>query len=85
MVRRLEVSPEACVYIGDGHGQELAGARSLGLITALLDNGQPAGYIFNRDTSADFELAGLGEVLGLLARLEGREPQIALSGSRTRA
>ncbi|MFH1143687.1 MAG: HAD family hydrolase [Candidatus Eisenbacteria bacterium] len=70
MIRRLAVRPEACLYVGDGHGRELAGAGAVGLITALLDNGQPDGYVFDQDTTADYELADLGAALGLLAKLE---------------
>ena len=68
--RQLGVEPRACLYIGDGHGRELAGAAAVGMVTALLDNHQPDGYIFDRDEAAAHALAGLSEVLPLLDALE---------------
>jgi len=69
MIARLQVEPAACLYVGDGHGREMAGASRAGMVTALLDNGQPDGYIFDRDESADHELRNLREVLPLLDAL----------------
>jgi len=71
MARLLGVAPGDCLYIGDGHGRELAGAAAVGMTTALLDHGQPDGYIFDRDETGDFLLASLTDVLGIAGESTG--------------
>jgi len=82
MTRRLGVAPGDCLYVGDGHARELAGAAAVGMTTALLDHNQPDGYIFDRDETADFRLAGLADVLALLAEKPGRAPRGAPARTR---
>jgi putative hydrolase of the HAD superfamily len=36
---RLGVAPEACLFVGDGDGGELAGAAAVGMVPVLLDPG----------------------------------------------
>jgi putative hydrolase of the HAD superfamily len=49
--RRLSVSPEECLYVGDGGSHELSGARALGMTAVRLIAPDLAGHLrFNDET-----------------------------------
>ncbi|MFJ8162363.1 HAD family hydrolase [Streptomyces sp. NPDC096136] len=64
--RRLGVDSGACLYVGDGHDDELDGASSAGMTAALLDLGEDHPWAGPR-------IGALPEVLGL-AGYGGRAP-----------
>ena len=66
MVRRLGVAPEHCLYIGDGHERELAGAAGLGMTTVLVAYDGSECLIRDRDEAGDHTVRDLREVLTLL-------------------
>jgi len=43
--RRLAVSPAECLYVGDGGGQELSGARAVGMAAVRLAEPDLAGHL----------------------------------------
>lgn len=66
MARRLKVVPADCLYVGDGHARELAGAAAVGMTTVLVDYDATGGFIWDRDEQADHRIRDLREVWGLL-------------------
>jgi putative hydrolase of the HAD superfamily len=71
MTRRLGVEPAGCLYIGDGHARELAGASAVGMTTVLVDYDATGGFIWDRDESADHRVRDLREILSILATRAG--------------
>jgi putative hydrolase of the HAD superfamily len=65
-LRELEVSPEDCVFVGDGGSHELEGAKRLGiasvLVTGIIEELWPE-KIAERRRHADFVIVGLDELL----------------------
>jgi putative hydrolase of the HAD superfamily len=64
---RLGVSPEACLYVGDGSYRELSGAKAVGMRAVLIrDRDEEAEVLrFDADEWDGPEIAELGEVPGL--------------------
>jgi len=63
----LGVPIERCLYIGDGGSQELSGAASAGMITAMLKT--PFGDDFRYDAERDWQgliLEGIADVMSLV-------------------
>jgi putative hydrolase of the HAD superfamily len=74
MARRLTVAPSDCLYIGDGHEKELAGASGVGMATVLVDYDLHGNFIWERDEEADYTIRDLREILSILDQIEvGRE------------
>jgi putative hydrolase of the HAD superfamily len=67
MTRRLRLAPEACLYIGDGHERELAGASSVGMTTVRVEYDLPGGFVWGRDERADHYVVDLREILPILS------------------
>jgi len=67
--RRLGVSPQECLYIGDGGGAELSGARALGMTAVRLNAPDLVDHLtFGPETDwTGPEITSLDEVPGLLA------------------
>jgi putative hydrolase of the HAD superfamily len=65
---RLGVEPSACLYVGDGGSDELAGARRVGMRPVHLDiAAEQGGVVYGRHATWDGErITSLGEVLDLL-------------------
>jgi putative hydrolase of the HAD superfamily len=64
VVDRLGVRPSHCCYVGDGGSDELAGARSLGMTTARVD--QVGAFArTGRPSASDYVVVGLDEILDL--------------------
>jgi putative hydrolase of the HAD superfamily len=66
MAQRLGVAPMECLYVGDGHERELAGASGVGMTTVLVAYNLPDGFVWGRDERGDHSVADLREVLALL-------------------
>ncbi len=69
MVQRLSVKSESCLYVGDGNGKELSGAKGAGMHPLLIrhageDGTQP--HLINREECADQRISSLSEILTLL-------------------
>jgi putative hydrolase of the HAD superfamily len=79
--RRLHVKPEECLYIGDGDGRELSGARAARMTAVRLDAADLADHlVFDGERDWRGRTVGtIGEVIGLLPPA-GREPALARSG-----
>jgi HAD superfamily hydrolase (TIGR01549 family) len=61
---RIGVRPSACLYVGDGGSDELAGARSLGMTTVRID--QVGAFARSgRPAASDYVVVGLDEVIDL--------------------
>jgi len=73
MTRRLGVVPSECLYIGDGHDRELAGASRFGMTTVLVDDHVQGSFIWNRDeatdSTVDHSIKDLREILPILDQL----------------
>ena len=67
--RQLGVEPQACLYVGDGEHQELAGAAATGMTAVLLRRRDRDGHIHdpNADSWPGPILSRIPEVLSLLA------------------
>ncbi|MET7421272.1 HAD family hydrolase [Dactylosporangium sp. NPDC005555] len=76
---RLGVHPEACLYIGDGGGNELTGARAFGLTAVQLDAPDLGGHLtFHADLDWDgARITSLDQIPDLVA---GRMPLPATVG-----
>lgn len=81
--RRLRVSPEECLYIGDGGGQELTGAEALGMDAVRLAAPDLRDHlVFAPDRRfTGPSVCSLGELVGLLDGADRREPALAGPGS----
>jgi putative hydrolase of the HAD superfamily len=66
MTRRLGVPAEACLYTGDGHERELAGASAVGMTTVRVEYDLPGGFVWGRDERADHHVIDLREILPIL-------------------
>lgn len=68
---RLGVHPEACLYVGDGGGHELTGARRFGLTAVQLDAPDLGGHLtFHADVDWDgARITSLAEIPDLVAGL----------------
>ncbi|MEH0843276.1 HAD family hydrolase [Micromonospora sp. CPCC 205711] len=66
--RRLDVAPEACLYVGDGGSRELTGARRAGMTAARLVTPDLAGHlVFDAERNWDGRVVGsLREVVELV-------------------
>lgn len=63
----LGVTPEACMYVGDGGSSELTGAGNVGMTPVLLDD--PAArtaLVYGRENWTGISVSSLSEVLDLL-------------------
>ena len=71
---RLGIHPEACLYVGDGGGHELTGARRFGLTAVQLDAPDLGGHLtFHADVDWDgARITSLAEIPDLLAGLGTR-------------
>jgi len=69
--RRLRVSPEQCLYVGDGGSHELTGATAVGMTAVRLTAADLAGHlVFDADEDfAGLSVPSLTAVLGLLDRV----------------
>lgn len=68
-MERAGAAPEDCLFIGDGGHHELAGARALGIETALITEHIAALWperIESLALDADYRIASLGELVRLL-------------------
>lgn len=86
----LGVSPEHCLYVGDGGSDEINGANALGMTTARID--QDGAYARSAcPAPADFVVVSLDEILELPPLAPGRagfppldvswiQPDLALGG-----
>jgi putative hydrolase of the HAD superfamily len=74
MARRLQVAPHDCLYIGDGHAKELAGASAVGMTTVLVDYDATGGFIWDRDDRADHRVRDLREILPILTARSAAAP-----------
>ena len=65
---RLGVSPEACLYVGDGGSQELTGAASVGMTAVLIEPPYADATALGaaRQTWDGARITSIPEVLGLL-------------------
>ena len=66
---RLSVRPEQCLYVGDGFGSELTGARTAGMEAVLICPPDEADIILARDETRNWDgprIESLSEVLALL-------------------
>lgn len=66
---RLGVSPEKCLFVGDGGSRELSGATAVGMDAVLIRvPGDDGGYAFRRDAEEwdGARVAALREVLALV-------------------
>jgi len=68
VVKQLSVKPENCLYVGDGNGRELSGAKDAGMQPVLIrhageDGTQP--HLVNRE-ECDPRISSLSEILALL-------------------
>jgi len=64
---KLQVSPNECLYVGDGGDNEMVGAKELGCITALVE--QERGHAFrypDKDFDTDYRLPMVTAVLDYL-------------------
>ncbi|MEV4513508.1 HAD family hydrolase [Dactylosporangium sp. NPDC049525] len=70
---RLGIHPEACLYVGDGGGNELTGARRFGITAVQLDAPDLGGHLtFHADLDWDgARITSLDEIPDLVA---GRMP-----------
>lgn len=68
--RRLEVEPGECLYVGDGHGKELAGANGEGMLTVMVEYHVDDGFVWSRDEAADFTVRDLRELFPILEELK---------------
>lgn len=62
----LDVSPEGCLFVGDGESNELEGARSLGMTTVMTTEfigGMRPDIVDQRRRSADFVITRLDELV----------------------
>ncbi|GAB3869398.1 HAD family hydrolase [Dactylosporangium cerinum] len=77
---RLGVHPEACLYVGDGGGHELTGARRFGLTAVQLDAPDLGGHLtFHADLDWDgARITSLDQIPELVA---GRMPLPATVGA----
>ncbi|UVE17672.1 HAD family hydrolase [Pseudomonas sp. LS44] len=66
-LRRAGVAAEQAVHVGDHSGDDIQGARSVGLRAVWFN---PAGQAWNGDEPADAEIASLGELPALLRSWE---------------
>ncbi|GIJ48526.1 hypothetical protein Val02_54120 [Virgisporangium aliadipatigenens] len=66
----LDVSPEECLYVGDGGSTELTGAAALGMATLRLAAPDLRGHLtFGRDVTWEgIEIGSLPEILDVLTR-----------------
>lgn len=69
--RRLDLAPEACLYVGDGGGGELDGAAGVGMHPVMLAGPDWAEHVAHaRPTGwAGMRVAALAEIPGLIAEL----------------
>jgi HAD superfamily hydrolase (TIGR01509 family) len=67
----LGVSPENCLYVGDGGSDELNGASALGMTTARIDQ-EGAFARIGHPAPSDYVVVGLDEVLDLPPLNPGR-------------
>jgi putative hydrolase of the HAD superfamily len=74
--RRLDVLPEQCLYVGDGGGRELSGARSIGMTAVRLAAPDLAEHlVFDREPSwAGASVTSLSAAADLA--LAGHAPQL---------
>ena len=67
----LGVSPDACLYVGDGYGRELSGAASLGMTPVLIAVPGEVSADLSGCEGADWDglrVETLSEVCGILDR-----------------
>ena len=65
----LLVEPEACLYIGDGDDQEIAGAAASGMITVRLQGPRERLAYSNDETASDFVIGELTDAVPLVRRI----------------
>lgn len=71
MLRRLEVSPEECLYVGDRQFEDVKGARGVGMGTVWINRaGKP---MDPQLPSPDYEINNLLEIPEILNRIAGLE------------
>lgn len=80
MLLRLDVEPETCLYVGDGHGRELTGASAEGLPTVLVDNRVDDSFVWECDETADHVVHDLREIFPILDGLNERGPDFVPRG-----
>ncbi len=68
--KRLGVEPTECLYIGDGHGKELAGATNEGMLTVKVEYQVDDGFVWSRDETADYTVHDLRELFPILEELK---------------
>jgi putative hydrolase of the HAD superfamily len=62
---KLKVTPEECVYVGDGGDNEIAGARGLGMHTVLIERDLPR--VKDASLHAARAIRTLNEVVALVS------------------
>lgn len=78
--RRLGVGPQQCLYVGDGGGRELSGARAVGMTAVRLAAPDLAGHlVFDQEPQwTGATVTGLSAVADLVLRTR---PPLAISGT----
>ena len=67
IARQLGVAPAACLYVGDGASDELAGAGEVGMTAILLETPLDATFRYDAGAWSGPSIASLDELPGLLA------------------
>jgi len=71
VLRRLGVEPEDSLMIGDWAERDVVGAKSLGMKTVFARYGDT---FDTKESGADFDVDDVFELVGIVDRLNGREP-----------
>ena len=68
----LGVEPERSLYVGDGNSQELPGAKSLGMTTVWVDNGEHQHWHDRFVGEGDYTVRALAEIPAIVDALRER-------------